>query len=63
MIRLIVRQASTIPDGVCVGNDYRTFDVSHPELERLLSSKDNAYLVSTVIGAEIIIEPDAREGR
>lgn len=61
MIRLIVRRAATCPDGVCLGNDYHTFDIECQELERFIAGNDNAYSIRTVIGAEVIT-PSAQRG-
>jgi len=54
MVRLIVREAQTIPDGACVGNTYRTFDIDAPELEKAIGGSRDAYTVVTVIGAEVL---------
>lgn len=53
MVRLIVRQSATCPDGVCLGNDYRTFDIECAELEKFILDNDNSYVTRTVVGAEI----------
>lgn len=61
MIRIIVREAWDNPEGQIVANQFKTFDVDHPALEKLLGTQ-RAYVSISVIGAEVLPSPGDNGG-
>ncbi len=63
MIRLIVRiddATMAAHVGGSVQTTFRTFDIEHPEIKRLLQAsgkKPDQYCYATLVGAELIKEP------
>ena len=51
MIRLIVKIFMLSPDGYHGGTEYRTFDIEHSDLEKLLLSSNN---ITSLAGAEVL---------
>jgi len=57
MIRIVVKNQYLGPEGQSMGSDYKTFDVSLPEVEKYLTDKpDSPYASNWVSGIEIIKE-------
>jgi len=53
MLRMIVKCVTSDTEGVCIGTEYKTFDLQHPALEEYLST-GHGYGLPSLVGCEVI---------
>lgn len=53
MIRIVCKEVFLCPEGSVTATGFKTFDIEHPELEKLLTAQRSYHDVS-VVGAEIV---------